>query len=413
MINQTNNYDAANRLALDRIIACEPALVGIEPAQTALGLREGELGHAGPPFADDEILPATVLNALAGAAMIEGWAKTLHEAQGMIENREITLHSNHALGTVSPMAGVVRPSQPLMRVENRNGEGVCYATFAESGRRALRFGVYDDQVAEQLAFLEERVAPEIAACLPKEGLAVLPLVAEGVRLGDDVHQRNIGGMYAFIKALPNLDTEVRSWLLDNPQHFLNYAMASAKLCLDRARGIEGSSVVVAIARNGNMCGIQLAGTGEEWFCAPSGIPDGGFYPPFGLDDAQPDLGDSAIMEAFGLGGTAAHCSPQIAGLLNTPWPAAVNAGRLQRSFFLEGHPLMNPVLAGTEGLGLGLDARRVVNEGVGVRIHTGIAHRDGSTGWIGIGAVNAPLDCFSQACKYLDAIPLTQLEKCV
>lgn len=413
MTNQTNNYGTANRRAMDCIAACEPVLTGIEFAHAALDLREGELGHAGPPFADDETLPAPVLNALAGAAVIEGWAKTIHEARHMIEHRDITLRSNHGLGTVSPMAGVVRPSQPLMRVEDRNGEGVCYATFAEGGRRALRFGVYDDQVADQLAFVEGRVAPAIAACLPSTGLAVLPLVAEGVCLGDDVHQRNIGGMYAFIKALPNLDTEVRSWLFDNPQHFLNYAMASAKLSLDRARGIEGSSIVVAIARNGNVCGIQLAGTGEQWFCAPSGIPDGRFYPPFGLDDAQPDLGDSAIMEAFGLGGTAAHCSPQMAELLNMPWSLAVSLGHLQRSFFLSEHPLMHPALAGNEGLGLGLDARRVVNERAGVHIHTGVAHRDGSTGWIGIGAVSAPLACFSDACKQLDAITPTQLEECV
>ena len=398
-----NNADEANRRALDRIVACEPILTGIEKAHIALGLQEGELGHAGPPFSDDEVLPAPVLNALAGAVMIEGWAKSFQEAQRMIESREVTLRSNHSLGVVSPMAGVVRPSQPLMRVENRNGEGVCYATFAEGGRRALRFGVYDDQVAEQLAFVETRVASQIAACLPKEGLAVLPLVAEGVRLGDEIHQRNIGGMYAFIKALPNLDKDVRSWLLDNPQHFLNYAMAAAKLSLDQARGIEGSSVVVAIARNGNMCGIQLAGTGDQWFCAPSGIPDGGFYPPFTVDDAQPDLGDSAIMESFGLGGTAAHCAPQMAEMLQTPCPEAISIGHLQRSFFLAKHSFVHPVLAGIEGLGLGLDAQRVANEGVGVRIHTGIAHRNGKVGWIGIGAVTAPIACFTQACKKLNA----------
>lgn len=410
---QANHQDSANRLAIDRITDCEPTLIGIESAHTALGLCEGELGHAGPPFTDNEFLPATMLNALAGAVVIEGWANTLHEARKMIERRDIALKPNHSLGTVSPMAGVVRPSQPLMRVENRKGEGLCYATFAEGGRRALRFGVYDDQVTEQLAFVENRVAPAIAAALPTEGLSVLPLIAEGVCLGDDVHQRNISGMYAFIKALPDLDTSVRRWLLDNPQHFLNYAMASAKLCLDRARDIEGSSIVVAIARNGNKCGIQLAGTGEQWFCAPSGIPDGGFYPPFNVNDAQPDLGDSAIMESFGLGGTAAHCSPQIAELLNTPWQEAMNAGRLQRSFFLGTHPVIHPALAGSEGLGLGLDAHRVAKGPNGVRIHTGIAHRNGSTGWIGIGAVNAPLDCFTQACQQLNDITPKQLEKCV
>lgn len=413
MSSKMLDNDVANRCALDRIAACEPVLVGIEPAHAALGLRDGELGHAGPPFADDETLSPTVLNALAGATVIEGWADNIHQARRLIEQRVIRLRCNHSLGTVSPMAGVVRPSQPLMRVENRKGGGVAYATFAEGGRRNLRFGVYDEQVAEHLQFVERRVAPAIAAGLPASGLPVLPLVAEGVRLGDDVHQRNIGGMYAFIKSLPDLDTEIRSWLLNNPQHFLNYAMAAAKLCLDRARGVQHSSVVVAISRNGNMCGIQLAGTGERWFSAASGIPDGGFFPPFGIEDAQPDLGDSAIMEAFGVGGTAVHCSPQIAEMLHTPWAAAVNIGELQRRYFLSAHPLLRPALAGDEGLGMGLDAQRVAVAGEGVRIHTGVAHRDGITGWIGIGAVSAPLACFTQACEQLAVMRSAQLEDCV
>ena len=413
MSTDTRYSDAANQTALERIRECGPTLVGIEPAHAALGIAEGELGHAGPPFADDETLPEPVLNALAGAAIIEGWAGEMAEARKLIERREIRLRCNHSMGTVSPMAGVVRPSQPLMRVEDRHGGGRCYATFAEGGRRALRFGVFDDGVAQHLAFVEQQVAPVIAQALPAEGLPVLPIIAEGVNLGDDVHQRNVGGMYAFLKALPDIDTPVRSWMLDNPQHFLNYAMASAKLCLDQARDIPGSSLVVAIARNGNVCGIQLAGTGDTWFTAPSGIPAGGFYPPFGIDDAQPDLGDSAIMEAYGLGGTASHTSPQMAQVLNAPWIEAFRAGRLQRSFFTEPHPLFRPALAGDDGLGMGLDARIVTAAGEGVRIHTGIAHRDGLTGWIGVGAVAAPVACFEKACAYLEQIAPPQLENCV
>jgi hypothetical protein len=46
---------------------------------------------------------------------------------------------------------------------------------------------------------------------------------------------------------------------------------------------------------------------------------GGFFAPFDLDDVQPDLGDSAIMESFGLGGRIAHVSPEIAMNLARPW----------------------------------------------------------------------------------------------
>jgi hypothetical protein len=398
--------DAANAEALARILSAEPILTGSVTAQAALGLGEGELGHAGPPFDDHETLPETVRNALAGAAVLEGWAADMEEGRRLVEDREVRLHSNHALGTVSPMVGVVRPSQPLMRVENRNGSGVTYATFAESGRQALRFGVFDDAVFTRLHVLEAHIAPAVAAALPREGLPILPLLSEAVELGDDVHQRNIGGMYAFLSKLPELPGAVRTWLADNPQHFLNYAMASAKLCLDQARGVKGSSLVVALSRNGLACGVQLAGTGDRWFTAPAEIPVGGFYPPYGLEDAQPDLGDSAIMEAFGLGGTAAHAAPQMAKALGVSWASSVEAGQRQRSYFCDAHPDLRPFLAGAEGLGVGLDARRVKADGAGVRIHTGIAHRDGNTGWIGVGVATAPVACFRDACNALDEGPV-------
>jgi hypothetical protein len=91
----------------------------------------------------------------------------------------------------------------------------------------------------------------------------------------------------------------------------------------------------------------------------------------------------------------------------------VKAGELQRSYFLSAHPLLGPALAGDKGLGMGLDAQRVAAAGEGVRIHTGVAHRDGITGWIGIGAVSAPLGCFTQACEHLNTMRPAQLEGCV
>jgi len=290
----------------------------------------------------------------------------------------------------------VRPSQPVMRVENRNGGGATWATFAEKGRRVLRFGVYDDDAAKGLRFVETVVAPAIASALPKGGLPVLPLVAEAVRMGDDVHQRNVGGMAAFLAALPDLPPDVRHWLSGAPQHFLNYVMASAKLCLDQARGVAGAAVVTALSRNGVDCAIQVAATGDRWFRAPAVIPRGGLFDGYSLDDAQPDLGDSAIVEAFGLGGCTAHTAPEIARDMDSPWPESVSEGQRMRTLFLERQPAFDPALAAPDGLGLGLSVHRARTAG-GVRIHTGIAHRDGCQGWIGVGVAHAPKACFEKA----------------
>ncbi|CAA0089981.1 Uncharacterised protein [Starkeya nomas] len=393
----TDAVSGADAVAVERILSCEPVIRELVTARDALGLSDGELGHAGPPFVPGETPPVVVLNALAGAAMHEGWAGDMEAGRAMVLGGEIRLRSNHALGTVSPMSGVVRPSQRLFRIEDRASGACTFATLAEKGRHVLRFGYYNDAVADGLRHVEGEVAEAIAAALPPGGLKVMPVVARGVELGDDVHQRNIGGMLSFLAALPDLPGTVRRWLADHPQHFLNYAMAAAKLSLDRARDVAGSCIVTAISRNGLSCGIQLAGTGEEWFKAPADLPRGGFFPPFVLADAHADLGDSAIMEAYGLGGCIAHVSPQIAETMQRPWSEARAGGERMRFCFAARNPVIAPALAGTKGVGLGLDARRVALGGEGLRIHTSIAHRDGAAGWIGVGVAHAPLECFTKA----------------
>lgn len=393
--------DTPNARALALIRACEPVLTGVERASDALGLWPMELGHAGPPFRNPGEIPDIVLGALAGAAVHEGWADSQEQGREMLRRGRIRLHANHDLGTVSPMAGVVRPSQPLMRVDNRAGPGTTWATLAEAGRRALRFGVYDRAAAEGLRHVEQVIAPAIARALPAEGLAVWPLVGQGVCLGDDVHQRNIGGMAAFLAALPDLPGPVRAWLAGVPQHFLNYAMASAKLCLDQAAGVAGASVVTALSRNGVDCAIRVAGCGDRWFRAPASGHAGGFFAGFSAADAQRDLGDSAIVEAFGLGGCMAHCAPEIARTMQADWTEAQAEGARMRGLFLDRAPWFDPALAAPLGLGMGLCARRAAAAG-GVRIHTGIGHRDGATGWIGIGVAHAPAECFAAAVAALD-----------
>jgi uncharacterized protein DUF1116 len=206
-----------------------------------------------------------------------------------------------------------------------------------------------------------------------------------------------------LRSLPRLGTNARSFLADHPQFFLNFAMASAKLVLDGWRGIAGSSLVTAISRNGSTCGIQLAGTGDTWFEAPSVVPVGGIYPPHTAEDAQPDLGDSAIMETFGLGGCIAHLAPELTRALAVDLENVVTAGRRQRKLFAFRNDRLSPVASGEAGIGMGLDARRVLASDDDVRIHTGIAHQDGRSGWIGIGVARVPRACFEQAVRALDA----------
>ncbi len=377
---------------LERIATCEPVVTSLIRARDC-GLSGRTLAHAGPPFDDRASIPKPVLHALAGAAVIEDWVSSFEQGVAAIVAGDIALVSNHALGIVSPMAGVVRPSQPLFVLDDAGGSGRrSYATLAEKGQRTLRFGSFDEDVVRGLAVLENEIAPAIAEDLPPGGLPILPIVAEAIALGDDVHQRNVGGHLVFMRSLPHLSSDVRIYLADHPQFFLNFAMAAAKLMLDGWRGVAGSSLVTAISRNGVVCGVQLAGTGDRWFTAPSVVPMGGICAPRTAQDAQPDLGDSAIMEAFGLGGCIAHLAPELTRALAVGLP----------ELFAYRYDRLSPVASGDDGVGIGLDARRVLDSGHDVRIHTGIAHKDGCSGWIGIGVARVPRACFDAAVKALD-----------
>jgi hypothetical protein len=390
-------------MMLERVATCEPVVTRLIKAREC-GLYGRTLSHAGPPFTDRRSIPKPVLHALAGSAVLEGWVKTFDEGVAAILAADISLVANHSIGIVSPMAGVVRPSQPLFVVRDAGGSGrVTYATLAEKGRRTLRFGCYDDEAAAGLAVLENEIAPAVEAAIPAHGLAILPILAEAIALGDDVHQRNVGGLLVLLRALPMLDAKTRIFLADHPQFFLNFAMASAKLVLDGWSGVAGSTLVTAISRNGSTCGVRLAGTGDTWFEAPSVVPVGGIYPPHAAEDVQPDLGDSAIMEAFGLGGCIAHLAPELTRALAVTFPDAVAAGRRQREFFAFRNDRLSPVASGEAGIGFGLDARRVLAADDDVRIHTGVAHKDGRSGWIGIGVARVPRACFEQAVRALDA----------
>lgn len=392
---------AANELACTRIAACRPVLCELVTASAAIGLRDGELGHAGPPFEPGQAPSAVVLQALAGAALHERWAGSLNTARDMVLRGEIRLRANHTMGIVSPMAGVVRPSQRLFRLEDAVSGAVSFATLAERGRRVLRFGHYDADVAEGLRYVESVVAEAVMQSLPNGGLPILPLLSRAVELGDDLHQRNVAGMLSFLTALQPLPMGVRDWLLSNPQHFLNYAMAAAKLSLDRGAGTTASTIVTAITRNGIDCAVSIAGLPGQWFKAPATQPSGIWFEGTGPADAHLDLGDSAIMESYGVGGCIAHTAPEIAATLKRPWSEACAAGQAMRALFLSQHPELHAALAGTAGVGLGLDAALVPAVSDGVRIHTGVAHRDGRTGWIGIGIAHAPVACFAAA---VDAI---------
>ena len=176
-------------------------------------------------------------------------------------------------------------------------------------------------------------------------------------------------------------------------------MAACKSALDAASGIEGSTVVTAMSRNGVDFGVRLSGTGNAWFTSPVGVPDGLYFPGYGPADANPDLGDSAITETAGIGGFAMGGAPAIVRFVGGTPADAVGYTHAMYGITLTRNPEYTLPALGFAGTPTGIDLRRVVESGVAPVINTGIAHREPGIGQIGAGIARAPLACFELALR--------------
>jgi hypothetical protein len=233
-------------------------------------------------------------------------------------------------------------------------------------------------------------------------------MAQALRMGDEMHQRNIAASALFARALtPHLArvatstaglAAVAEFMAGNDQFFLNLAMATGKALTDPANGVEDSTLVTTMARNGTDFGIRVSGLGERWFTAPVNMPEGLYFPGFSPDDANPDMGDSAIVETIGLGGGATAASPAVARFLGAGGMAeALQVTEEMRDICLGEHPHFRIALLDERGAPAGIDVRAVVETGITPLINTGIAGRIAGTGQIGAGIVRAPFACFAQA----------------
>jgi len=237
-------------------------------------------------------------------------------------------------------------------------------------------------------------------------------MARALTMGDEMHQRNVAASALLGRVLmPHLaraarDTaalaRVAEFVGGNDQFFLNVAMAAGKAITDPALGIAGSTLVVTMARNGTEFGIRVAGLGARWFTAPVNTPRGLYFPGYGAEDANPDIGDSAIVETIGLGGVAMAASPAVARFVGAGGVAEALAATAEiREITIAEHPHFRIPTLDDAGAPVGIDVRRVVETGITPLINTGIAGRVPGTGQIGAGVVRAPLACFTQALEAL------------
>ncbi|MEC9184324.1 MAG: DUF1116 domain-containing protein [Pseudomonadota bacterium] len=405
--------EKANEQALERMLSGTPVLVDVVPAHKVMeGLGDLMILHAGPPI-EWERMCGPMRGAIAGIAVFEGWASDLAEAERMAGEGEFDFHPNHHFDAVGPMTGMTTRSQPVMVVENTAFGNKAYCAINEGLGKVMRFGGNDDEVIDRLRWLRDSFGPAFGSALRQlDGLPLKDIVARGLTMGDEMHQRNVGCSSLFLRALaPALAKIVAdkdelakalAFMGGNDQFFLNIAMVLGKAIMDPVSDIEGSSVVTAMSRNGTDFGIRVSGTGDEWFTAPVEMPEGLYFPGFTADDANPDMGDSTIVETIGLGGFAMAAAPAVAGFVGAgaASEAALTTHAMSEITMTENPEWTIPSLD-YQGVPTAIDIRRVVETGIVPTINTGIAHREPGVGQVGAGVVKAPMACFEQALRAL------------
>jgi hypothetical protein len=405
----------ANAAVVAQIKLARPHLVDVKPAHECIAaLREGHaLLHAGPPIAWPE-MTGPMQGAVLGASLFEGWAKSAAEAEALAAGGQIRFLPCHDNSAVGPMGGITSPHMPVLVVKNSVQGNVAYCNLNEGIGKVMRFGAFEGEVQTRLAWMRDVLGPVLSEALGRlaGGVDLSTLMAQAITMGDEFHQRNIAASALLLRALaPEIagsgegliqQREVLSFLARTEQFFLNVAMAYCKCAMDAGATVEAGSIVTAMTRNGRDFAIRVSGLGKRWFTAPVNTPVGLFFTGYSQDDANPDIGDSAITETLGIGAAAMIAAPGVTRFVGAGGFAdALEISEEMREIFIDSNPLLQIPTWDFQAACLGLDVRRVVETGITPLINTGIAHRKAGIGQVGAGTVRAPLGCFEKALEAL------------
>ena len=393
--------------ALARLAAARPLLVDVASAsEVSPHHAAGGVSHGGPPIESSRMC-APMRQALGVALTIEGVAATPEEALAKLDAGEVDYVPNHDVGGVGPMSGAVTGSMPLLIARDEATGRTAWCPLNEGSGKVLRYGADGPEVVDRLQWMRDVLGPSLKQALGEIGpIDLIEVQRVAMTRGDECHHRTEEGTAIVAKLLRgHVPDDVQAFIEGNGQFFLNLAMVSAKLATDCASGVPGSSLVTAVARNGVEVGVRLSGTGDAWFVGEAALPDPhALYDGFTAADMNPDLGDSAIVEVYGLGALAVAGSPLSAPSvgLKVEDIDAIDA-RLRPIAAGEHDELVMTLRDGSHAPAiLGVDGRAVVATGQVPPIHTGIAHRKPGIGQIGGGITLPPFTAFEEAIEALD-----------
>lgn len=397
---------AANKKVMEIMTKARPVWIDVKPAiEVVPGMKRNLILIPGPPIAPED-LPIPLKTAVSGAAVHDGLAKNTEEAWEMVLRGEIEIDAsqNHSSGNAASM--VMSSTMPVFIVKDMtSGEcGYC-VPHPGSNPRVLRWGIYGDDVEENLSFLRGDYAAVLGEAVRKSGgIDLVRILSKTAGMGDENHNRQPAASMA-------LALELVPWLLDvdhpardrvikeiaaNDRFFLHVMMAGVEAIMTAAKKVPDSTVMVGMGGNGIEFGIQTAATGNRWYTTKAPLITGTFLKPTTTEkDLLGYLGDSCVTEVWGLGGMSAIAGPSYLRMTGGTFNDAKERTEKARQVSLGEHTFAPVPWDDYRGFPVGVDVRKVVGKNVLPISHGGSALKTG--GQAGAGAAELPMDCFRKA----------------
>lgn len=402
----TMGRGAANDESLAKLLAADPWVTDVRTALDVIpGYHPRLVLTSGAPMPWSEYTGGQ-RDALIGGALFEGLASDREAAIAGFESGDIEVGVCQDYAAVGSLAGIYTASMPVFVVENRDTRNIAFCNFYEGKEpRRLNYGCYDEGVHERLLHVNTVLAPVISEAVRKVGgIALKPLIARALRMGDEVHSRNAAASLLFNReilpsVLDMVETDfpgVRETMLhlaENDYFFLRLSMAAAKASAD-AMPTEGSSLVRAMTFSCRGFAIKVAGL-DGWFEGPPPLHEGKLFAGHTEDEITWMGGESPITETIGLGGFAQACALSLQSYQGGSARAMIERNEEMYQIVHGENDTYRIPLFDFRGTPTAIDIFKVLETGVLPVMDVGLAGRDG--GQIGAGVIRAPRECFELA----------------
>jgi hypothetical protein len=397
----------ANAVTVRRMFDAEPVLVAVARAGDVVpGMTARTILTSGPRT-EPVAYRGGQRRAIAYGAVFERLARDEDDAWRRIESGEIAVEPCQDHGCIGSVAGIYTASMPVLVVKDRTHGNLAFCNLYEGASpRRLNYGVYDEEVAAGLRFLERVLGPVLADAVREAGgIALKPVVRRALNMGDELHSRNTAASLLFGRELfPHLlevagrrraeVEQVLAFLAANDYFFLRLSMAAAKATADASHAVPGSSVVSGMCLSGIEFAVRVSGL-DGWIRGPLPTSRAKLFDGYTDDDVEWMGGESCMTEVIGLGGFAQATAPSLQAYQGGTADAMREVNLRMYEIAVAEHEHFKIPYLGYRGTPTGIDVLAVAESGIVPVIDAGLAGRDG--GQIGAGTLLAPIECFTAA----------------